>query len=63
MKKEEEKTHFTIRKNVCFSITCFWPLLWLCISKMICKAWKGVLITFLIIQNGENLRKICQNVW
>jgi hypothetical protein len=29
---------------------------------MICKAWEGAPITFLITQNEEELRKICQSV-
>jgi len=38
MKKDEKKTHFSIRKNVFSFIALFWLLIWLCISKMICRA-------------------------
>jgi hypothetical protein len=34
----------------------------LCIWKMICRTSEGAPITFLITQNEEELRKICQSV-
>jgi hypothetical protein len=59
MKKNWKKTHFAIRENIFFYCS-FWLILWLCISKMICRAWEGAPISFQITQNGEELRKICQ---
>jgi preprotein translocase subunit SecG len=50
-------------KKTYFIYHFFWLVFWLYISKMNCKTSKGVHITFLISQNGENLKKICQNVW
>jgi hypothetical protein len=39
MKQKKKKTGFAIRKNVLFlNMTLIWLLLWLCISKMICRA-------------------------
>lgn len=45
MKKNEKKTTFCNLKNCIFFPALFWLLLWLCISKMICKAWKGASIS------------------
>jgi len=49
---------FVIPKKRIFFTALFWLLLWLSISKMICK---GAPMTFLITQNGEKVRKICQS--
>jgi hypothetical protein len=49
MKKNEKKTTFCKLTKYFFFTNFFWLLLWLCISKMICKTWKGAPI--IIIQN------------
>jgi hypothetical protein len=49
------------KKHILFT-TCFWPIPWLCISNMIRRAGEAFPITFEITQNGEELKKICQNV-
>jgi hypothetical protein len=37
MKKNEKKTHFVLKKYFFFT-ALLWLLLWLCISKMVCRA-------------------------
>jgi hypothetical protein len=38
MKKNEKKTHFTIKIKIKLFTALFWLVLWLCISRMICGA-------------------------
>jgi len=45
MKKKEKNTICNLKKRIFFT-AIFWLLLWLCISKMICKAWEGAPTTF-----------------
>jgi hypothetical protein len=45
-----------LKKHTFFTVL-FWLVDWLCISKMICKAWEDALITFSITQNGEKFKK------
>jgi hypothetical protein len=47
MKKfKKKKLVLQFEKNVLFFTTLIWLLLWLCISKMICRAWGGGSIAF-----------------
>jgi len=50
------------KKKRIFFTTLFGLFPWLCVSKMICRAWEDTPITFQITQNGEELRKIYQSV-
>jgi len=61
-KGQNEKKHILQSKKRIFFTAFFGLVLWLCISKMICRAWEGTPITFQITQNGEEFRKICQSV-
>jgi hypothetical protein len=44
--KKNEKIMFCNLKKMYFFYCFFWLLLWLCISKMLCKVSEGVPITF-----------------
>ncbi len=57
-----KKNSYCNLKKCTFFTALFWLVFWPCILKMICKAWEGAPITFLITQNEEELRKICQSV-
>jgi hypothetical protein len=50
-----------LKKRILFT-ALFWLVPWFGIWKMICTAREGAPITFLITQNGEELRKMYQSV-
>jgi hypothetical protein len=53
MKKNGKNNNLQFEKT-CFLYSPFSASLLLCISKMICRAWEGVLITFEITQMEKN---------